>query len=562
MVLQRFEHTPLNRSEKSVRLLRILSPKDADEYIICEVFDADVDTEYVCLSYLCGPPDPAQPIVLNGKLFDVGPNLYSFLDVAKRKYPGILLWTDAICINQGDEDEKGHQVALMGKIYARAKSVTIWLGPEKLAVKDWKTLTDYSRWLKEGKWDEGRPWFATTEKMPKVKAWRQVKAIYQNEYWSRAWIVQETMLARSKIVLIGLTEIAWEDFEAVYRTKDYGVMFDFEAAHPDFHGIDKFLGAQRRALTSFHLYQSRLRDLLVDNFDTRCTLYHDKVYALLSLAIEGKDYQIDYRLSKDELYFHTLLQCAKQCICIMYPLLVQLYGRLPTSLRARVMNGAGDLADEELPATRTDEEVVLEIAMTKVTKSSLIDPLGKEEKTLVNKVKIWKRILAPRDGTHLHISLSDYLPTYVRLTISYTHNIDKWTCTLADQDEYASEYAPTGYKYTNILVDHVTVTGSPLDDEWTLLLDQQALFILAACQEPKDHQCPETDLRPKHRFVVEQKRREQELLAQERTSVSPVELAEAVLSARPRPQYELLKGRRKYMPEEKDRLHQMYGKFK
>ena len=40
-----------------------------------------------------------------------------------------MLWIDAICINQQDLKEKGHQVRNMGRIYKQASSVLIFLGP-------------------------------------------------------------------------------------------------------------------------------------------------------------------------------------------------------------------------------------------------------------------------------------------------------------------------------------------------------------------------------------------------------------------------------------------------
>jgi hypothetical protein len=40
------------------------------------------------------------------------------------------LWADAICINQKDDIEKGHQVKKMGKVYENAKGVPVWLGTD------------------------------------------------------------------------------------------------------------------------------------------------------------------------------------------------------------------------------------------------------------------------------------------------------------------------------------------------------------------------------------------------------------------------------------------------
>jgi hypothetical protein len=47
----------------------------------------------------------------------------------------LLLWTDAICINQLDPNDRGHQVAIMRKIYIAATSVWIWLGESDARVE-------------------------------------------------------------------------------------------------------------------------------------------------------------------------------------------------------------------------------------------------------------------------------------------------------------------------------------------------------------------------------------------------------------------------------------------
>jgi hypothetical protein len=39
-----------------------------------------------------------------------------------------VLWIDAICINQNDDDEKSHQVGMMRKIYKACQKCTVWLG--------------------------------------------------------------------------------------------------------------------------------------------------------------------------------------------------------------------------------------------------------------------------------------------------------------------------------------------------------------------------------------------------------------------------------------------------
>ncbi|KAK8093457.1 HET-domain-containing protein [Apiospora hydei] len=61
----------------------------------------------------------------------------------------VSLWADALCINQQDTGERGHQVRIMGDIYRRAASTIIYLGPlrpnvrclfEYIAAKNLKKL--------------------------------------------------------------------------------------------------------------------------------------------------------------------------------------------------------------------------------------------------------------------------------------------------------------------------------------------------------------------------------------------------------------------------------------
>lgn len=41
----------------------------------------------------------------------------------------VILWADAICIDQIDNDEKSHQVQQMRRVYEMAESTLVWLGP-------------------------------------------------------------------------------------------------------------------------------------------------------------------------------------------------------------------------------------------------------------------------------------------------------------------------------------------------------------------------------------------------------------------------------------------------
>ncbi|WPJ64722.1 hypothetical protein SMAC4_13844 [Sordaria macrospora] len=93
---------------------------------------------YRALSYECGPaPDTnteLPTINIDGHTVHICQNLYDALkavihaDFNMSGNTTMPLWVDALCINQIDDNEKGHQVGLMRDIFASAKMVLVWLG--------------------------------------------------------------------------------------------------------------------------------------------------------------------------------------------------------------------------------------------------------------------------------------------------------------------------------------------------------------------------------------------------------------------------------------------------
>jgi hypothetical protein len=88
---------------------------------------------YKALSYAWGYPGDVQTITVDNLYVKVTKNLASFLwHIRQELAPGmvLLLWIDAICINQKDIEERNQQLLLMRRIYERAEITIVWLGPE------------------------------------------------------------------------------------------------------------------------------------------------------------------------------------------------------------------------------------------------------------------------------------------------------------------------------------------------------------------------------------------------------------------------------------------------
>ncbi|KAI0885988.1 heterokaryon incompatibility protein-domain-containing protein [Annulohypoxylon maeteangense] len=70
----------------------------------------------------------------------ISTNCRDALRALRRRYGGLRIWVDAICINQDDEAERSSQINLMEDIYSWATVVYAWLGPSTDAsdrVMDW-----------------------------------------------------------------------------------------------------------------------------------------------------------------------------------------------------------------------------------------------------------------------------------------------------------------------------------------------------------------------------------------------------------------------------------------
>lgn len=143
-----YQSVPLDFAQEAIRLLH-LHPGHFDDPIQCELSVASLSTyedydliasdlfgegegpspPYEALSYTWGSHTPQRPVSLNnGANLGTTENLFQALRNLRRKDRSRVLWVDALCINQHDHKEKSHQIQLMGKIFALAGCVLVWLG--------------------------------------------------------------------------------------------------------------------------------------------------------------------------------------------------------------------------------------------------------------------------------------------------------------------------------------------------------------------------------------------------------------------------------------------------
>ncbi|CAI6226788.1 unnamed protein product [Periconia digitata] len=98
---------------------------------------------------------------------------------------GMGYWIDALCINQEDVLEKNHQVKRMMNIYALARAVVVWLGPEM--EEDDKAIRAMNTTYR----DTSQNNKIITPPSFEENDWDALYRFMKKPYWTRLWIVQE-----------------------------------------------------------------------------------------------------------------------------------------------------------------------------------------------------------------------------------------------------------------------------------------------------------------------------------------------------------------------------------
>jgi hypothetical protein len=227
----------------------------------------------------------------------------------------LLWWVDAICINQKDVHERDNQVSQMGTIYRDANCVHVWLGP---IAKTAHLLNELMTILGKGiPKSRGRSYEEAVRELgnvlndPFLEEYQSAMfSACEATYWSRLWVVQEYILARTTMIHFGLRvadprpitytgaliAVCYLSESVSGRTSDPGwdnvgrsiVVNDLRCDYRDHdEGEDVFC-------------------LLERLYDLHCSDPRDKIYGLLGLSRLGEhEITIDYSLTVEEVYQAT-----------------------------------------------------------------------------------------------------------------------------------------------------------------------------------------------------------------------------------------------------------------
>ncbi|CAN9465904.1 unnamed protein product [Alternaria alternata] len=146
------------------------------------IISIDGEDKFDALSYMWGDASPVEYIIFDGAAIPVAWNLARALEYLRDQQGSEIrrIWIDAVCINQKDEKERGHQVAMMRSVYGKADCVRIWINAPDLEEESeaMAALKSFELGTEESKFGLGDD----------ILFWKPVKSILENEYWERLWI--------------------------------------------------------------------------------------------------------------------------------------------------------------------------------------------------------------------------------------------------------------------------------------------------------------------------------------------------------------------------------------
>ena len=309
-----YRYTNIDKEASEIRLMTILPGVFGSEVRITiqnHVFTGSRIPVYEALSYAWGSNQKSVNIRIEesdgDRTLAVTSNLAEALQYLRYEKMPRVLWIDAICVNQQNVPERGHQVSRMADIYRSASPVLIWLGPEfassDVAMRELSALGSTVRvnWKTQELFplsgDSYRIWQATPLPFGKQgSVSRSIENLLDRPWFKRLWIWQEVRLAKiSAQILCGDKIMAWETFRNAMRCL---------TRHPALSDKMYHLTGQISGLCDYAQSQCLVLKILRDTMDCTYSDPRDRIYAILNLTYphEMRGFDIDYSKSTEEVF--------------------------------------------------------------------------------------------------------------------------------------------------------------------------------------------------------------------------------------------------------------------
>ncbi|KAF7538178.1 hypothetical protein G7054_g3146 [Neopestalotiopsis clavispora] len=263
-------------SPDSIRLLLLEPASNKDDDLVgtlvsqtLSAWEDDLNTHYAALSYVWGSSTRTNSIkLLSGQtehLFALTSNLHMALTDLREEHRQVWIWADAICIDQDNNEERGHQVKMMGEIYRNAGCTVIWLGSLTVNILDI---------------------FKPGESKEAARLTYAIECLCSDEWFTRGWVFQELVLSHNPRIQCGKRRIGWNVLRATIQQLQWS-----RGAVSRFHNMDK----ARNDHTSRDFFQ-----LVVSRSGAQVSDPRDFFFCLMGVASDAAAVQeqlpVDYSL--------------------------------------------------------------------------------------------------------------------------------------------------------------------------------------------------------------------------------------------------------------------------
>ncbi|PKS11710.1 hypothetical protein jhhlp_001698 [Lomentospora prolificans] len=400
---------PAMDAKKNVRLLRMSACVNTPftlNYSLEAVSLEDLcTTRYTALSYTWGTADSDHDICeikVGGRPFFVRRNLFSFLSVAAKTGLYGLIFIDAICINQLDNEDRRIQVQNMTSIYRNADEVISWLGiPAANRSKAMEALEqaksfEHKKWTKE--------------------QWEGFRCISHHPYWSRIWVIQEVVLAQKVSVWCGQFRFPISLLGGVGSPADTILthrLRPFLRRRKDVEAVvgtmDEITAELWKPTWVGDVYKSTVPDNLYELMakfrDLGCSDPRDRLYGLLGIIHKRSAAAVEVDYSRD--VRHAYRQALKVGIQELYwqrgPFARSPWSHVPYMTFLRDARDAFGIGEEE--AAATVQEVLENSGFRELVQADLLEAQWDQETASL--IPIFRRLVAtsiPKDTDQMRFS--------------------------------------------------------------------------------------------------------------------------------------------------------------
>lgn len=232
-------------------------------------------------------------ITCDGQQLEIQRNLHEALPYLRLTDRERILWIDAICIDQTNNDEKSKQTRLMKDIYKNASQVIIWLGLLTENARGGCAMLDMFKRsidMNNGYYQYDFNRNAESGIMPPVSshAWTGLVKLFQREWFLRVWVIQEAVMASKVWVQYGSHYVNWNVIVQVSKAcqnTGYLGAYTIQSSAAGTHSavvVDLLKNSKEEAT---------LINLLALTRFYGATDHRDRVFALLNIAVDGKDFE-------------------------------------------------------------------------------------------------------------------------------------------------------------------------------------------------------------------------------------------------------------------------------